>query len=179
MLRSSSRLFMVAAYVVGLAGCGSGVGEQSPGRPITTAIPQGIYSGEITTRTQSWLNGVLVYDTMTTEPYQEIVNENGLPLTQPKGEIPIEGLVVTLDLGTYSSRGTVESINAFGNRLVIGYTGTLEVESVILGLIGTATYQYSPPDTLQLLNKATAISNNSTVGNIRLISLTSTSILTR
>lgn len=173
-----ARIYIFPSLVF-ISACGSLPPDQSVGRPITTAIPQGIYVGEITTRTQTWLNGVLLDDTTTTEPSNEVVDSNGLPLIQPGGETPVEGLVVISDIGTISSRLTVESVNSFGNRLVIGYTTTLEFEGLVIGGTGTWTWQYVPPNTLEFLDLFDGISNVSEFGDVATLSVTATATLTR
>lgn len=174
---------LVPLVLLFLNGCGAasnnGTNDAVPGRPIETNIPQGIYVGEITRHTQTWLNGVLVDDVTTTEPYNEIVDENGLPLIQPEGVSPVEGLVLDSASGAFVSQMTIESVNAFGNRLVIGWTGQLEIEELVLGVTGTWTYEFISPNTLEFLEQSSAISNVSDFGDLAFISITATASLTR
>lgn len=190
MARSISRMVLAGtcltleAYwlVFAIAGCGATpavVVDPPLGKPITTAIPEGIYLGEITTHDRLWINGELVDDSTTTSPDYEILDSNGLPLIQPGGETPVEGLVLTSNDALRSSRFTVESVRTFGNRLIIGYTGSWEREGIIFSMEGSWTWEYFPPDTLEFTGQVDSVSSVSDSGVSASISTTSTSTLTR
>lgn len=152
--------------------CNSGIGSDPVAAPITTNIPEGIYFGEITTRSQTFLNGDLQEDSTITEAYTEIVTANGLPLVQPSGIEPVVGLVIESDFGSYQSSIQIRSVNASGNRLVITFSQSAEIDGMTLGGTGSWTYEYVPPDRLDLIDQRTFGSEPSQFGDI--FSLTST-----
>ena len=168
----------IVCLLILVAGCGSNLAESPVGRPIQTAIPEGIYLGEITTRTRTFINGELFEDTTTTEPYQEIVDENGLPLIQPQGETPVQGLVITFDDGIVSSRLRVQSVNASGNRVFIAYTGTMTFEGLDFSASGTWTYEFFPPNQLDFIEQISLLSE-SVNGVILSMDISGTSVLTK
>jgi len=165
-----------------LGGCGVIPAEQtpgSPGRPETTSIPEGIYVGEITTRTRAWLNGELLSDETETTQYNEVVDANGLPLVQPDGVPPVAGLVLTSDVGFGTGTMTITSVNASGNRLVIAYRTTLEADEFRIAGTGTWTYEYIPPDTLEFVEKFSGNSNVSELGDLMSLDGIASATLTR
>lgn len=144
--------------LVVLLGCGLGATGDCGGAglpaalelPVTTAIPPGIYSGDMTTRFEQSVNGIAVLDETSTKPFSDVVDENGLPTIQPGGETPVVGLVLNRQTADYSSTLTILSSEVSGNRWVCGFTDTRQYPS------GTSfsgncqwTYEYIAPDTLE------------------------------
>ena len=149
-----TRLALVLVGVLLIAGCGAtttpveeAAGSQL-GRLVQTAIPEGIYFGEVTCHSTSRSGGYVDSDEVWTEARTEVVDGNGLPLAQPEGEAPREGLVLESELSVWGTTITVESITVSGNRLHITFRARLTFEDAVLSGTGSCTYEYSPPDTL-------------------------------
>jgi len=139
-----------------MIGCSGDASPQQPEPtlPPTSNIPPGIYRGQITRTFRGWNNGVEGQPVIETEAYFEIVDTNGLPLIQPDGETPVEGLVMTFEFGSGTSTLTVESVAVSGNLLIISYTESLlfrdsgtDAEVTMRGF-GSWTYEYRAPDRL-------------------------------
>ncbi len=172
--------------VVSLQGCSSSdpgaVGIT--GSPEQTSIPSGIYTGQVTRSWTPSVNGVRQQPTVETADYFEVVDANGLPLIQPEGETPVEGLHVTSEVGP--GRGTliVESVNASGNRLVITYTMSLVMrddatnQEITMGGFGSWTYEYRPPDQLRFSGSA-QLSSELINGTIASVTLSESAELTK
>lgn len=173
------RLVCSLAMLVFFVGCGSTPTDSEAGRPVTGPIPEGIYDGDITTRVRTSLSGVPFDDVTTTEPYTEFVDSHGIPLIQPGGELPTEGLILDTDVQSYTSRATIDSVFVAGNRVIIGYSGVIEISGVAIGGSGTWTYVYEPPSTLRFHEKFSAISDVAPNGGVLTLTVDSTATLTR
>ena len=175
MKRTAVVLAMLVAFV---AGCPGAVEPQSA-RSIATNIREGIYFGDITYSRQYFLNGVLIESETFTEPYHEVVDENGLPLVQPGGDTPVAGLVLVSEVGAISSSWRIESVHASDNRLVIEFTGSAEFDGVPFGSIGSWTYEFFPPNRLDFVERSELISEAlSDFGDVLSVSTTAVSTLT-
>lgn len=176
--------FFLAAGLI--AGCGSNVGSKgggradlSVGRPVSTNIPEGIYFGESTTHAVWSVNGIVVEDVTETSQDSEVVDANGLPLMQPEGVAPVEGVVLTQEIAGFVTRIEVLSVFASGNRLIINYQFTIEFEQLVIEGTGKSTYEYIPPDTLRFQDEFSGFSNVSPSGDRASISYTTSGTLTR
>ncbi|MHC4696939.1 MAG: hypothetical protein ACYTFA_09365 [Planctomycetota bacterium] len=78
----------------------------------------------------------------------------------------MEGLVLTRTRGDVETTFKVLSVNASGNRLVIGYQSALEIEQMIIEGTGSWAYQYVPPDTLDFHDTFDGRTNVSDFGEI-------------
>lgn len=154
--KSSLLWLTTMAFAIAMHGCSpSDLGAVGiTGSPEQTSIPSGIYTGQIS---RSWtfsVNGVREQPQVETADYFEVVDENGLPLIQPDGVTPVEGLHLTTELGPGPATLIVESVNASGNRLVITYTTTMIIrddstnQGFTLRGFGSWTYEYRAPNQL-------------------------------
>ncbi len=171
-MRNLYTLLVVCLLV--LAGCGAGV---TPSAPITTAIPPGIYTGEVTRTDRTTIGGVEEVSSVT-EPLTTVIEEHGLPLVGPTDDVPVEGLTTTLEVGGFVFRSTITSVTSSGNRLVINSFMELTLEDLVMIGTLTSTYEFIPPDTLELIGQSSAVGMSDTLGPAS-FDTTTTATLTR
>jgi len=153
---------LVGLTLAVLAGCPpQGELDSSPaelGPLVTTSIPPGIYMGELSMTTKTEITGQAPTEKTEKQPYHEVVNESGLPLLEPGGIVPRAGVVIPLELGGVIETYTIESVETFGDRLVITYTTSMTVQGVTLSGFGSWVYEFTAPSTLGFTEQAIAAS---------------------
>lgn len=132
--------------------------DEGSGRVVTTSIAPGIYVGDLRLITRTRINGDVVDEKAETMPYNEVVDEHGLPLMQPGGDVPRVGLTLSSTMGDATVTMQVESVSASGNRLVIAYSVEFYYSSLDMTLtgLGTSTYTFIEPSTLEYVDTAFA-----------------------
>lgn len=141
-----------------LAGC-----RQPAMRPlgpiIRTNIPPGIYVGEIKLEVTDVTNAEFDTPQVRSEPYNEIVDANGLPLIQSEGVPPRANLRITHKRATETETLTVTSVTVSGNRLLVYYQSVRTAPRREQGdrQSGEQTdngywlYEFIPPSTLRVV----------------------------
>lgn len=178
MMTRTELSYCVLLLALATGGCPQQAGIGPPGPLVKTSIPEGIYVGEATWQFTTRLNGEIADQQTLADPYNEIVDSNGLPLIQPDGLPPRQNLTTQYDLADFHITLTVTAVNQSGNRLVINYQSTFDVDDIQISGFGSWTYDFQSPNILHFVEQFTGVSSV-VEGNVVGISWTGTATLTR
>jgi hypothetical protein len=98
MMTRNELSYCVLLLALATGSCPQQAGIGPPGPLVKTSIPEGIYVGEATWQFTTRLNGEIADQQTLADPYNEIVDSNGLPLIQPDGLPPRQNLTTQYDL---------------------------------------------------------------------------------
>lgn len=147
-------------------GCPQNGGDDSA-RPITeispSNIPPGIYSGEVVVNIAEYCGGEFIGSESSTTNISVSFNEAGIPLNYVSGEPERPGLSATEQYGALTVSQTTESVTIDGDRVIVRYRNTLEMEvpgydALTLSGPSEDTYTVAGPGCISVYTTVTSVS---------------------
>jgi hypothetical protein len=158
----------------------SGCGAPPPvlGPELTSDIPPGVYSGEVTSYTRAQRDDNPAEEETTTTTESLVVDSSGMPLLN--GRRPRQNLVIDDSVGGFSGRITITAVNVFPSQVVIDAKYDVRLgEGVTLVATARETYEFAEPDTLRYEFQLTGAATNPDVTSILTMLWTSEGVFER